>query len=300
MALGLFGNKDKTYDNELILLNKKYDEVSAGIDKCNNDNVALGMAFDNYKQELANDKTSILSQIGDIWEFVHNLNADIIKFNQWKEEQDKEIEATQKAKDVMPDNLTYKEVCKSLKEFRYLSTASFKYFLYECGILDMKINQIHNTYRLSENFSTSNAEVKKYIHTTNGVVTFDKNILEYFMENSNELQASIDRYVKKQKQFNESKERISMKRVKNYQAEIGKICGIDDGNGKKYNVDNWEILYKRYGVDHKDWLEKYYLWKPQYLSEHPELKYATRLTYIVKECGDGDVLLKIACELFVN
>ena len=42
------------------------------------------------------------------------------------------------------------------------------------------------------------------------------------------------------------------------------------------------------------------IWKEKYLEEHPYYKYATQITYLVQEVGDGDVLLKIDCELFVD
>ena len=33
--------------------------------------------------------------------------------------------------------------------------------------------------------------------------------------------------------------------------------------------------------------------------EHPNEKRPTVIAYLVQQCGDGDVLLRIACELFV-
>ena len=62
------------------------------------------------------------------------------------------------------------------------------------------------------------------------------------------------------------------------------------------------MIYKRYEDDHKDWLKKYDLWTEKFLQEHPNYKYdkPSRIMYLVKEAGDGDVLLKIACELFVS
>lgn len=43
-------------------------------------------------------------------------------------------------------------------------------------------------------------------------------------------------------------------------------------------------------------------WTEKFLQEHPNYKYdkPSRIMYLVKEAGDGDVLLKIACELFVS
>ena len=50
------------------------------------------------------------------------------------------------------------------------------------------------------------------------------------------------------------------------------------------------------------WLKKYYLWVDQFLKDNPDYQYSkpSRVKYLVQEVGDGDVLLKIACELFVD
>ncbi len=197
--------------------------------------------------------------------------------------------------------MTYKEICDSLDGFNYLNQTSFKYYLYENGILDLKINRVHNTYKISDNFSNSNSEIKKYIHVTDGAITFSKDVLEFLINNSQDLQNSIDRYIRKQKQFNESKQHLSEIEIKNYQKEIGIICGVDNKENKNYNPKKWGMIYKRYEVDHKDWLKKYDLWAEKFLKEHPNYKYnkPSRIMYLVQEVGDGDVLLKIACELFV-
>ena len=208
------------------------------------------------------------------------------------------IKATEKAKSELPDTLTYKEICDSLDGFNYLDQTSFKYYLYENSILDLKINRVRNTYKLSDNFDNSNSEIKKYIYVTDGAITFSKDVLEFLVNNSQDLQNSIDRYIRKQKQFNESKQHLSEVEIKNFQKEIGQICGVGD----KYDKNKWKMIYKRYEADHKDWLKKYDLWTEKFLQEHPNYKYdkPSRIMYLVKEAGDGDVLLKIACELFVS
>ena len=194
--------------------------------------------------------------------------------------------------------MTYKEICDSLDGFNYLDQTSFKYYLYENSILDLKINRVRNTYKLSDNFDNSNSEIKKYIYVTDGAITFSKDVLEFLVNNSQDLQNSIDRYIRKQKQFNESKQHLSEVEIKNFQKEIGQICGVGD----KYDKNKWKMIYKRYEDDHKDWLKKYDLWTEKFLQEHPNYKYdkPSRIMYLVKEAGDGDVLLKIACELFVS
>ena len=289
--MGLFGTKEKNYDTEIALLNKKQNELTEKTDKNNNDVVALGIDFTEWK-------TAIGEEFSNIWDFVHHINSELEEFKQWKEEQSIEIKATEKAKSELPDTLTYKEICDSLDGFNYLDQTSFKYYLYENGILDLKINRVRNTYKISDNFGNLNSEIKKYIHVTDGVITFSKDVLEFLVNNSQDLQNSIDRYIRKQKQFNESKQHLSEVEIKNFQKEIGQICGVGD----KYDKNKWKMIYKRYEDDHKDWLKKYDLWTEKFLQEHPNYKYdkPSRIMYLVKEAGDGDVLLKIACELFVS
>lgn len=299
--MGLFGTKEKNfetkgknYDTEIALLNERQNELSEKTDKNKNDMVALGINFSEWKSAIG-------EEFSNVWDFLKHMNSELEEFKQWKEEQSKEIKATEKAKIQLPDTLTYKEVCNSLDGFNYLDQTSLKYYLYESGILDLKINRVRNTYKISDNFGNSNSEIKKYIHMTDSVITFDKEILEFLINNSQDLQNSIDRYIRKQKQFNESKQHLSEVEIKNFQEEIGIICGVDRGERKNYNPKKWGMIYKRYEVDHKDWLKKYNLWAEKFLQEHPNYKYAkpSRIMYLVQEVGDGDVLLKIACELFV-
>lgn len=295
--MGLFGTKEKNYDTEIALLNESQKQISEMTDKNKSDIIALGLDFSSLGEDLKNHKTKTSEQFNEVLEFIKHFNSDIAELKKWKDEQTHENKATEKAKSALPDTLTYEEVCKSLQGFTYLDTTSFKYYLYENGILDLKINRVRNTYKISDNFGNSNSEMKKYIHVTDGAITFDKDVLEFLINNSQDLQNSIDRYIRKQKQFNESKQHLSEVEIKNFQKEIGQICGVGD----KYDKNKWKMIYKRYEDDHKDWLKKYDLWTEKFLMEHPNYKYdkPSRIMYLVKEAGDGDVLLKIACELFV-
>lgn len=292
--MGLFGTKEKNYDTEIALLNKKQNELSEKADKNNSDVIALGIDFADFK-------SSINNKFNDVLEDYKRAISKISELEKWKEDHEHENKATEKAKSVLPDTLTYEEVSKTLRGFTYLDSTSFKYYLYENGILDLKINRIRNTYKISEKFNDSTSTIKKYIHVTDGVITFDKDVLEFLINNSQDLQSSIDRYIRKQKQFNESKQHLSEVEIQNFQEEIGFICGVDRGERKNYNPKKWGMIYKRYEVDHKDWLKKYDLWAKKFLQEHPNYKYdkPSRIMYLVQEVGDGDVLLKIACELFV-
>ena len=292
--MGLINNKKKNYDTEIALLNERQNELSEKTDKNKSEIISFGMDFSNFKSSISKD-------FKEVWDFIEHMNSDMAEFKKWKEEQTQENVKTEKAKSLLPETLTYKEICELLDGFVYLDQTSFKYYLYENGILDLKINRIRNTYKISENFGNSTSEIKQYIHVTDGAITFDNGVLDFLIKNSSDLQNSIDRYIRKQKQFNESKQHLSEVEIKNFQKEIGIICGVDSGESRNYNPKKWGMIYKRYEVDHKDWLKKYDLWADKFLQEHPNYKYdkPSRVMYLVQEVGDGDVLLKIACELFV-
>jgi hypothetical protein len=290
--MGLFGTKEKNYEEEIALLNERQTELSKETTKNKGDIIAFSMDFGEYKR-LNDDK------FDEVWDFLKNINSSMTELKKWKEEQERENSATKKAKNELPDTLTYKEVADSLNDFTYLDQTSFKYYLYENGILDLKINKIRNTYNISGKFNSSTSEIKQYIHISDGIITFDKSVLEYLMKNPKDLQDSIYRYVRKQRCFNEAKQHLSEIETKNYQKEICKICGIsNDGN---FDGNKWAKIYKKYSINHKDWLNKYCKWRDDYTEQHPGLRYKpSKITYLVQIAGDGDVLLKIACELFVN
>lgn len=224
--MGLFGNKEKNYDTEIALLNEKTEENKNSV-------IALGLDFTNFK-------SSIGEQFSDVLEAYKRVISELSELKKWKESQIQETKATEKAKTELPDTLTYKEICDSLDGFAYLDQTSFKYYLYEQGILGLKINRIRNTYKLSENFANTTSEIKEYIHVTDGAITFDKGILDFLLKNSGGLQHSIDRYIRKQKQFNESKQHLSEAEIKNLQKEIGLICGVDSGESKNIILKNGE------------------------------------------------------------
>lgn len=282
-------NKGKDYETEIALLNERQNEISQQTDRNKSDIISFSLDLSNYKKSVGSDIT-------EIFEYIKSLNLKVSELEKWKEEQNKESIATETAKTILPDTLTYKEVCQSLKDFTYLTTTTFKYYLYECGIMDLKINPIHNSFRISENFGKSDSELKKYIHTTDGTITFDKEVLEYLTNNPKGLQESIDRYIRRQKQFNESKEHLSEIEIKNFQEEICAICGTKES----YEKEKWALIYNMYEKDHPNYRKKYDTFADTYMSEHPNAKYKPSVVkYLVHECGDGNVLLKIACELFV-
>lgn len=291
----LFGSKDNSYGNEIEQLCSNQKELAKIVDKTNSDIIAMGLDFTKYKESMDID-------LGNVWDNIKKLNTYIAEFENWKKQYEQEKKVAEEAKIQLPNTLTYGDICKTLHGFTCLNTTGFKYYLYECKLLDMKINRIHNTFRISKDINEVDSEIKKYIHITDGVMMFDHEVIDFLLQDRESLQGSLDRYVRRQKQFTESKQHLSETEIKNYQIEIGNLCGVDRGNDKKYNSNKWGTIYKRYGQDHKDWVKKYEVWKKKFLQEHPNYKYdkPSKVMYLVQEVGDGDVLLKIACELFVN
>lgn len=304
--MGIFSTNGKNYDQEIALLNKKQEELNQKqnlldlnhnqlantANKNKSDIVALGIDFTEYKEDIKN-------QLKDVWDFMKTLNADLSEFQKWQEEVRHEAQQTKKAKTSIPNTLTCEEVCKQLKGISYLSQTSFKYYLYEIGILDMKINRIHNTYKISSKFDASTSEIKQYIYVTDGVITFKNTVLDYITNHQEELNQSVIRYKRKQDQFNISKHNMSQQELKNLQDEIGRIVGTSKTNS--YSEDKWNAIYSRYQKDHPNFWDQYNSYVKLYKKEHPKATYKpTTISYLVQEARDGDVLLKIACELFVN
>ena len=280
---------EKDYDAEIALLNKRQNELSVKTDENKSEVISLGIDFGEYKEFIGN-------QFNEVWDFMKSLNSDLSEFKKWKEEQKREIDSTKKAKAELSNTLTCQEVSDALTGFSYLTQTSFKYYLYELGIMDLKINPVNNTYKISSNYDNSVSELKQYIHITDRAITFDKDVLDYLMNNSKELQESIYRYVRKQNQYNKSKRHLAEIQVTDYQAEINKICGTYTS----YDKDKWAKIYGIYKKYHPNFWNEHKKYVEKFLKENPNEKKPTMITYLVQEVGDGDVLLKIACELFVD
>ena len=52
--MGIFGTKEKNYENEIALLNERQNELSEITDKNKSDVVALGIDFSEYKETIGN------------------------------------------------------------------------------------------------------------------------------------------------------------------------------------------------------------------------------------------------------
>lgn len=192
------------------------------------------------------------------------------------------------------DILDIRSLCRELK-ISGLDVTKVKYFLYRKGIYDIKINEFRDSYFLKSSFDNdTDKELLSFIHTNGKKITFSKDIIEYFNKNNDEVIDSIASYDAKNNQYKVSRKNVAAKQIQNYKEEIKNICGSD-------SPARWIEIYKEFSKtfptfykDHKRYAEKY-------AEEHPNAKYTfPKIDYVVKVMQQGNILLKIACHLYVD
>lgn len=209
------------------------------------------------------------------------------------------------AKNKFPGELSIEEICKHLKISKLDATA-FRFYLHDIGIMAIKINKYRNTYSLVDNYDSLECELKQYIHIHNSrTIMFLKESFEYFDLHKDEIVDSVEKYYRQLDQFNKSKEIINSTKSKGYKDEIHKICGIK-GN---YDEKKWSVIYRECSKIKPNWFNIFKKYESEWLESHPEYDKnskhnkefpLTRFKYIIEAFNDGDILLRIACELFVN
>lgn len=183
-----------------------------------------------------------------------------------------------------------------------LNQTELKYYLYEEGLLAMTFNPMavnsRINYRISEEYNSMDHIFKNYIHIDSpSKFSFDPEIIPLLLENIQKIRESLERNKRRKKRFDEAKKSLLKKESNNYRSEINKICGTsknDDYSKKKYGK-----LYKQYSITIgcKSLFDEYNKIKNEkYMND----KYYSLLRYIIEERHHGDILLKIACELFVS
>lgn len=248
------------------------------------------------KSDMESEKKRFDEITGSILEELVKLKSDTDALQKENSEKTLEIEGIKKLLEKSKSFLAYSEICTALN-IANLDNTILKYYMYEQGIFDMKINKFHNTFKISKNYESSNCKLKKHIHIEGRTVLFKPSAIDYFNEHRKEIKETVSRYLRRLEQFNISRERVSSQHVKNYQEEICKICGIKNS----YDADKWGKLYHVYEKNNPNYKKNYKLYREQYEKEHPDTTYIpSQLTYLVSICNSGDTLLKIACELFVD
>ena len=193
------------------------------------------------------------------------------------------------------DILDIRSLCRELNIPGFAPT-NLKYYLYEHGIFDMKINEFRNSYFVKQNFDESvDKELLNYIHISKKKITFSKDIITYFESNQDKIKKSIVRYEKKEKEYKIARKNVSVKRVEDYKEEVKRICGMD-------SPAKWTPMYKEFSKTfpnfYKDWEKADKKFKENN-PEHPNWKYP-KVEFIVNDMQQGNVLLKIACQLYVD
>jgi len=194
------------------------------------------------------------------------------------------IEKLEKKEELKNRSLT--KLAKQIKDVHGLNATTIKYFLYEQGYFDMKINTSRCIY------SPKSESVKIGIKSD---LSFDDSFVKYLEDNKKELQESVRRYNRRTKRFNKAKKNLQEKQVKNYRKEINDICGVKSN----FNAGRWNMLYKAYDkINTTFWQDA-----KKYCEDNTNPfngKKPTYIEYIVKELKEGDIVLRLACELFVN
>lgn len=218
----------------------------------------------------------------------------------------KDYENEKSAKNNFSDEISVEDMCKYLR-LPKLDATSFRYYLHDIGLMDLKINKYRNTYSVSDSYFSEEHDIKEHIHVHNKrVITFYKSALSYFEQKKSEIIESVDKYYRQLDQFNKSKDNIAQAKSLSYIEELHGICGISKTDN--YNGYKWGLIYKEYSKLNPNWEKNYFEYKNNWIEEHPDYddkaetnkEYPlTKLKYIISHFNDGDILLRIACELYI-
>ena len=191
--------------------------------------------------------------------------------------------------------LSANEVAKELS-IPLLNGTEFKYFLYLEGLLSMNFNQnsrrARASYKISDKYENIDHEFKQYIIIDSAAnFSFNPEIIPLLHNYTEKIYDSLRKSQRRRAKYNESQKVLEKKLQCNYRIEINKICGIKD----KYDKEKYKKLYEKYmqAVDHKSLFTDWNKYKEEVNDK------ITCLDYIVNELKHGDILLRLACELFV-
>lgn len=276
----------KIVGEETGLIQRRVNEVET------NSKDGMELIMKKFQLDLQNYKRERLKENKEINELILNLTEKIRLLESQKNDnsvvrlKNSEIEASQS-----DDLLGVRELCRNVNISGFDQT-KLKYYLYENGIYDMKINEYRDAYFLkSEYGENTNRELAKYIHTDGKNITFSKNIIKYLLEQKENILLSIAKYDAKKRQYKISKKNVATKQVQNYKEEVKNICGTD-------SYAKWMPMYKIFTKTFPSFYNDY----EKYLKEHydGDKSKFSKVRYVVEIMQQGNLLLKIACELYVN
>lgn len=270
---------DESTTTEAGVINK---EIKAEVNK-------LHLDLDDYRNRSNENNIKINNVIGNLLERISILEkqkkdeSEIITTNN-----------TELSKSQSDDILDIRTLCRELN-IPGFGTTNVKYYLFEHGIYDMKINEYRNSYSLKQKFDEStDKELSNYIHINKKKITFSKAIIDYFRKNETFVKESICRYERKEKEYKIARKNVSTKIVQNYREEIKRICGL---NGP----EKWVPLYNEFSKTFPNFYKDFEKAKKEYREQHPTVEHdLTKVVYVVENMQQGNVLLKIACQLYVD
>lgn len=259
-------------------------ELSATATKVQLDMHDMERKYDNQNKEINDTIAALMERIANL-EKQRDESLDTALSN---------TEAMQLPKVQDNDILDIRLLCRELK-ISGLDVTKVKYFLYRKGIYDIKINEFRDSYFLKSSFGDdTDKELLSFIHTNGKKITFSKDIIEYFNKNNDEVIDSIASYDAKNNQYKVSRKNVAAKQIQNYKEEIKNICGSD-------SPARWIEIYKEFSKTFPTFYEDHKRYAEKYAEEHPNAKYTfPKIDYVVKVMQQGNILLKIACHLYVN
>ena len=270
---------DESTTTETGIINK---EIKAEVNR-------LHLDLDNYRNKSDEDNIKINNVIENLLKRISILEK------QKKDESEINVaNNTELSKSQSDDILDIRTLCRELNISGF-GTTNVKYYLFEHGIYNMKINECKNSYSIKPKFDkNADKELVGYIHINKKKITFSRKIIDYFRRNETLVKESICRYDKKNKEYKIAKKNVSTKMVQNYREEIKRICGLN-------SPEKWIPLYNEFSKTFPNFYKDFEKAKKEYREKHPTVEHdLTKIAYIVEDMQQGDVLLKIACQLYVD
>ena len=156
--------------------------------------------------------------------------------------------------------------------------------------MNMTINRERNSFSLIvDKLNAVDLELMNHLAIADGKLFFEKSIVGYIQNRKSDIEESVGRYHAKQEQYKKSSQSLASRNVENYRVEINLICGNDSS-------ERWLAIYKVFAKRFKTFYNDH----KKYIEDHKgETKYdITKIKYIVGIMGEGNYLLKIACDLY--
>lgn len=266
----LFNNDKKEEINELV--------IQTG----NNTSEIIALRRDNEttKKELELYKIETEERYKLLLEKIQALETERIQID---------AETLENTAKNSKDNYTFDEICPILK-VKNLNTSTLKYYLHENGLMNLKINPNKNHFSLNlDNLNHVGQDLLNCIDINDNKISFKPEFIDYIKSKYQEVLSSIVRYNRKQEQYKISKKNLESRNITNYKEEIKAICGTDSN-------EKWNAIYKIFSNTYKNFYNEYEKYKTE---NHVDGRYdISRVAYVVSVMGEGNYLLKIACDLY--